>query len=55
MALVNGKYGDKNLLDVSQHIEKRMLDEKRMYPNLDFYSASAYNQCGYNIIYRKQH
>jgi 2-methylcitrate synthase len=23
-----------------------MLKEKGMFPNLDFYSASAYNQCG---------
>jgi len=23
-----------------------MLKEKRMFPNLDFYSASAYHQCG---------
>ena len=23
-----------------------MVEEKKIYPNLDFYSASAYNQCG---------
>ncbi|CAD8167533.1 unnamed protein product [Paramecium octaurelia] len=38
--------GDPTLLAVSQHIEKRMIEEKKIYPNLDFYSASAYKQCG---------
>lgn len=23
-----------------------MINEKKIFPNLDFYSASAYNQCG---------
>jgi len=34
------------LFDVSEHIENRMVKEKGMYPNLDYYSASAYNQIG---------
>ena len=34
------------LVEVSKNIEKRMVEEKKIYPNLDFYSASAYNQCG---------
>lgn len=38
--------GAKRLVDVSQHVEKRMVNEKKIYPNLDFYSASAYHQCG---------
>lgn len=46
--LTDGPYGNKTLLDVSQHIEKRILNEKKMFANLDFYSASAYNQCGYS-------
>jgi 2-methylcitrate synthase len=39
-------WGRKNLVDISRHIEGRMINEKKIYPNLDFYSASAYNQCG---------
>ena len=34
------------LVEVSKNIERRMVEEKKIYPNLDFYSASAYNQCG---------
>ena len=44
--LCERKGGNKSLFEISEHIEKRMLNEKKMYPNLDFYSASAYNQCG---------
>jgi 2-methylcitrate synthase len=40
------KYGNKLLYKVSERIEEIMLKEKKMFPNLDFYSASAYNQCG---------
>lgn len=38
--------GAKKLVDISQHVEQRMINEKKIFPNLDFYSASAYNQCG---------
>lgn len=38
--------GDKVLYPVSERIEKVMWDEKRLFPNLDFYSASAYHFCG---------
>lgn len=31
---------------VSECIEKLMWDEKKLFPNLDFYSASAYHFCG---------
>lgn len=38
--------GDKVLYPVSERIEKVMWDEKHLFPNLDFYSASAYHFCG---------
>lgn len=34
------------LYSVSETIEQLMRDEKGMFPNLDFYSASAYHMCG---------
>lgn len=40
------KYGNPLLYKVSERIEEIMLKEKKMFPNLDFYSASAYHQCG---------
>lgn len=38
--------GNDVLYPVSERIEKIMWDEKRLFPNLDFYSASAYHFCG---------
>ncbi len=38
--------GDHKLYPVSEAIEKVMWDEKKLFPNLDFYSASAYHFCG---------
>jgi len=34
------------LYRVSERIEETMLSEKGLFPNLDFYSASAYHLCG---------
>jgi 2-methylcitrate synthase len=38
--------GDTRLFPVSEAIEQVMWDEKRLFPNLDFYSASAYHFMG---------
>lgn len=37
---------DGYLYAVSERIEKTMWDEKKLFPNLDFYSATAYHFCG---------
>ncbi len=38
--------GDRRLFPVSEAIESVMWDEKRLFPNLDFYSATAYHFLG---------
>ncbi|MGH7825049.1 MAG: bifunctional 2-methylcitrate synthase/citrate synthase [Candidatus Binatia bacterium] len=38
--------GDERLYPVSDRIEQVMRREKNLFPNLDFYSASAYHFCG---------
>lgn len=38
--------GDLLLYHISERIEEVMWAEKKLFPNLDFYSASAYHYCG---------
>ena len=38
--------GDSTLFDVSERIEHVIREEKGLFPNLDFYSASVYHYCG---------
>jgi 2-methylcitrate synthase len=40
------KARDGYLYAVSECIEKVMWDDKKIFPNLDFYSATAYHFCG---------
>lgn len=37
---------DLKLYNISERIEEVMWSEKKLFPNLDFYSASAYHYCG---------
>jgi 2-methylcitrate synthase len=37
---------NEKLYKISQHVENIMIQEKNIFPNADFYTASAYHQCG---------
>lgn len=37
---------DDRLYSISERIEQVMWDEKKLFPNLDFYSACVYHSCG---------
>ncbi|MDY6829616.1 MAG: 2-methylcitrate synthase [Pseudomonadota bacterium] len=43
---LGAEVGDKVLFPVSEAIEKLLWDEKRLFPNADFYHASAYHFLG---------
>jgi len=38
--------GDRQIYPISERIEEVMWREKKMFPNLDFYSAAAFHFCG---------
>lgn len=40
------KLNDKRLISIAERIEKVMWDQKKLFPNLDFYSSCAYHFCG---------
>lgn len=41
--------GDKRLYPIAESIENTMWEEKKLFPNLDFYSAITYHFCGFPI------
>jgi 2-methylcitrate synthase len=47
--LTSTKYGKPLLFKISEKVEEMLIKEKKMFPNLDFYSASAYAQCAIPI------
>ena len=47
--LVNNKYGNERLMNVSDIIESTMKQQKNLFPNVDFPVAMAYYQCGIPI------
>ncbi|KAF8820981.1 citrate synthase [Cardiosporidium cionae] len=49
--LTDGPFGNPLLYKISNVVEKFVRDKKNMFPNLDFYSASAYAQCGIPVSF----
>jgi 2-methylcitrate synthase len=43
---LSDQHGDKRMYAVAERIEAVMRREKKLFPNLDFYSAIAYHFCG---------
>ncbi len=43
---VSEAMGDMSLYEISEAIEQVMWEEKKLFPNLDFYSATAYHMAG---------
>ncbi len=43
---LSAQSAEKILYEISERVEQIMWDEKKLFPNLDFYSASAYHYCG---------
>jgi 2-methylcitrate synthase len=42
--------GDMKLFEISEAIENVMWEEKRLFPNLDYYSATAYHMAGIDTL-----
>ncbi len=43
---MSSERGDRKLFPIAERIEEVMWDEKKLFPNLDFYSALTYHFCG---------
>lgn len=48
--LTGSEHGNKALHDIACHIEGRVVGEKQIHPNLDFFAAMTYYQCGIPVL-----